>query len=84
MLFRSLTLNHIAAIVLTQGLVVVTVKQGIFHEVDLAGLYGGVSLPEALTRWGAMFLGDVLGSLVGIAGLMAGYAVISAIRLTRR
>ncbi len=80
----GLTLNHIAAIVLTQGLVVVTVKQGIFHEVDLAGLYGGVSLPEALTRWGAMFLGDVLGSLVGIMGLMAGYAIISAIRLTRR
>lgn len=80
----GLTMNHIAAIVLTQGLVVVTVKQGIFHDVDLAGLYGGVSLPGALTRWGAMFLGDVLGSLIGIVGLIAGYAMISAIRLTRR
>ena len=80
----GLTMNHIATIVLTQGLVVVTIKQGIFHDVDLAGLYGGVSLPGALTRWGAMFLGDVLGSLIGIVGLMASYAMISAIRLTRR
>ena len=80
----GLTMAHIAAIVLTQGLVVVTVKQAIFHQVDLAGLYTGAGLPDILTRWSARFLGDVLGSLVGIVGLMAGYAMISAIRLTRR
>ena len=79
----GLTMNHIAAIVLTQALVVVTVKQVIFHEVNLAGLYRGAVLPDILTRWGAMFVGDVLGSLAGVAGLMAGYAMLSAIRLAR-
>ena len=80
----GLTANHVAAIVLTQGLVVVSVKQAIFHEVNLDAIYANVSAKEALTRWGAMFVGDVLGSVVGIAGLIVCYMLVSAVRRTAR
>ena len=81
----GLTANHVAVIVLTQGLVVVSVKQAIFHEVDLAEIYANASTNDALTRWGAMFVGDVLGSIVGIAGLIAAYTLMTASRrLSRR
>jgi hypothetical protein len=81
----GLTANHVAVIVLTQALVVVSVKQAIFHEVDLAEIYANASTHDALTRWGAMFIGDVLGSIVGIVGLIVAYTLMTATRdLSRR
>ena len=81
----GLTANHVAVIVLTQALVVVSVKQAIFHEVDLAEIYGNASTNDTLTRWGVMFMGDVLGSIVGIVGVLVAYTLVTAKRdLSRR
>ena len=67
---RGLTVLHVAMIVLTQGFVVSTVKQFIYHDVNLADMYGNMSTGESLERWSVMTIGDVLGSLMGIFALI--------------
>lgn len=76
----GLNARHVLAIVVTQGLAVVTVKQAIFFEINHADLYENAGIRELLTRWFAMFAGDVLGSMVGIVGLIGCYALASALR----